>query len=415
MGRKKSALPQHARAGIKWCPQRHCWLIDKKWKGRRLNFSTETDDRDEAEEVLDAKLSLLRKAVRDGERPLYRLYEGAERYLKERQGKATFDNIRRSTLRLIQYTSPHLPYGSLGDTPLQDIHDGLLEPYIEWRRTEGIKTRKWDDEKRTMVTVWRPLKNSTINRDLEALRTILVAAARRWRCSLTGKSWIDAAPLITMLETMPSSGALRPEHSAEAYPLSWAEQDTLFPLLSPRLQAMCLFNVNTGTREQEVCRLRWDWEHDVPELNTTVFVIPRGYVKNGEARLVVLNRIARSIIQQQRELWCGKSDYVFPHPKTLKPFKKLFTSSWKQSWEAAGLPMGPWVTEGVHNLKHTCGRRLRAAGVQPETRKVCLGHRNGDITTHYSAAEVKELIDAFETLCQRREGIVLRPRMYAIK
>jgi integrase len=132
-------------------------------------------------------------------------------------------------------------------------------------------------------------------------------------------------------------------------------------------------------------------------------------VKNGTARLVVLNRISRSIIQKQREQWCGKSEFVFPHPKTLKPYKKMFTTNWKQSWENAGLPMGPWVTEGVHNLKHTCGRRLRAAGVQPETRKVCLGHRNGDITTHYSAAEVKELIDAFETLCERREGIVRSP------
>ena len=36
----------------------------------------------------------------------------------------------------------------------------------------------------------------------------------------------------------------------------------------------------------------------------------------------------------------------------------------------------------VHDLKHTFGRRLRAAGVPVETRKVLLGHRNGDITTH---------------------------------
>ena len=29
-----------------------------------------------------------------------------------------------------------------------------------------------------------------------------------------------------------------------------------------------------------------------------------------------------------------------------------------------------------------------------ETRKVLLGHKNGDITTHYSAAELAELIAA---------------------
>ena len=47
----------------------------------------------------------------------------------------------------------------------------------------------------------------------------------------------------------------------------------------------------------------------------------------------------------------------------------------------------------VHDLKHTFGRRLRAAGVSLETRKVLLGHTNGDITSHYSAPEINELLE----------------------
>jgi len=35
-----------------------------------------------------------------------------------------------------------------------------------------------------------------------------------------------------------------------------------------------------------------------------------------------------------------------------------------------------------------------AAGVSEKTSKVLLGHKNGDITTHYSAAELAELIKA---------------------
>ena len=48
----------------------------------------------------------------------------------------------------------------------------------------------------------------------------------------------------------------------------------------------------------------------------------------------------------------------------------------------------------VHDLKHTFGRRLRAAGVTEEDRKALLGHKNGSITSHYSAAELDQLIDA---------------------
>ena len=38
----------------------------------------------------------------------------------------------------------------------------------------------------------------------------------------------------------------------------------------------------------------------VPELNTEVFIIPSRYVKNGRDRLVVLNQIAASVVDDRR-------------------------------------------------------------------------------------------------------------------
>ena len=58
----------------------------------------------------------------------------------------------------------------------------------------------------------------------------------------------------------------------------------------------------------------------------------------------------------------------------------------------------------VHDLKHTFGRRLRASGVPVETRKVLLGHRNGDITTHYSAPDLEELLEAANRVCEEQSG-----------
>ena len=40
--------------------------------------------------------------------------------------------------------------------------------------------------------------------------------------------------------------------------------------------------------------------------------------------------------------------------------------------------------------------RRRAAGVAHETRRAILGHKSGSITTHYSAPELRELIDTME-------------------
>lgn len=81
---------------------------------------------------------------------------------------------------------------------------------------------------------------------------------------------------------------------------------------------------------------------------------------------------------------------------------------WLASRQAGG-----GFTPGSHSsLKHTFGRRLRAAGVSFEDRQDLLGHLAGRITTHYSAAELSKLMDAANSVvardCQRPELVVIR-------
>ena len=70
-------------------------------------------------------------------------------------------------------------------------------------------------------------------------------------------------------------------------------------------------------------------------------------------------------------------------------------TAWQQARVRAGLPQ-----VRIHDLKHTFGRRLRAAGVSFEDRQDLLGHRSGRITTHYSAAELANLIEAANRVCE---------------
>ena len=72
-----------------------------------------------------------------------------------------------------------------------------------------------------------------------------------------------------------------------------------------------------------------------------------------------------------------------------KRIRKMNSSAWRNGRLKAGLPQ-----VRVHDLKHTFGRRLRAAGVSFEDRQDLLGHRSGRITTHYSAAELGNLLSA---------------------
>ena len=79
--------------------------------------------------------------------------------------------------------------------------------------------------------------------------------------------------------------------------------------------------------------------------------------------------------------------YVFSYAG--RRLRKMNNSGWRRARERAVLQQ-----VRVHDLKHTFGRRLRAAGVSFEDRQDLLGHRSGRITTHYSAAELGNLIDA---------------------
>jgi integrase len=270
-----------------------------------------------------------------------------------------------------------LPF--IGELPLQHIHDGTLAPYISDCLTKGLKKK-------------------TVNNGLEIVRRILNLAARKWRDE-RGLTWMEIPPLLTMQEV---------DDARPPYPLSWEEQKFLVKELPDHLARMALFKVNTGTREQEVCQLRWDWEVKVPELGTSIFLIPSKIVKNKEDRLVVLNQVAKSVIDSQRDKHANR---VFTYRG--RPMSGMYNTAWKRAREGAADAYSREKEEPtswgfahlrVHDLKHTFGRRLRAASVPLETRKVLLGHRNGDITSHYSAPEIGELLAAVNRICEVNPG-----------
>jgi integrase len=115
----------------------------------------------------------------------------------------------------------------------------------------------------------------------------------------------------------------------------------------------------------------------------------------------VLNRVARSVIEQLRH---SASEYVFTFKG--KPVARLYNSAWKRAREKAAdgyeQRSGKPCPEGFRRIRvhdHTFGRRLRAAGVSFEDRQDLLGHTSGRITTHYSGAELGNLIEAAERVC----------------
>jgi len=346
------------------------WHIDKVVRGRRICESTGESDLQKAEEYLARRIEEIRQASVYGVRPKRSWRQAATKHLKE----ATKSSINRDA-QLLKLLDPFI-----GHLPLETVHMGTLQAFIEDR-----KEARW--------------KKRTINYALQVVRHILNLSAGEWMDD-QGLTWLAHAPKIKLF---------REDDKAKPYPISWDEQLRMLNQLPPYLATMALFKVNTGCRDQEVCNLRWEWEVSVPELDTSVFIIPESRVKNREERLVVLNRIASAVVNEMRDV---HPDYVFTYKG--KPLTRMYNRAWRAARVRADLPQ-----LRVHDLKHTFGRRLRSAGVSFEDRQDLLGHCSGRITTHYSQAELEKLVASANKVCggESRKSpalVMLRKRNLAV-
>jgi len=279
--------------------------------------------------------------------------DGAARYL-------TASSALRSAETCAFHVRILLPY--IGTLPLEKIHDGTLEMFVEDRLSEGVSP-------------------TTVNRSLEVVRTVLMRCARVWRDD-DGRPWLEQQPpLITML----------PERRKPPHPLSWEEQDRLMEELPRHLQELVLFAVNSGARDENIVGLRWAWEQQVPEAGRSVFVIPPADYKTGVAHVLILNDAAWSIVQSMR----GR------HPVYVFSFRghrmaRLHNSAWRKARERAGLR-----DVRIHDLRHTYASRLRLAGVAQEDRNALMGHKSASIPEHYASADVGRLIELSNRVLNR--------------
>ena len=350
--------------------------------------STETGDEAEAirirdEVIRDAKAQALaegeqrRLAAMYGIRPPVLFRELATIYLEDQadRGKTSLPD----EAHWIAWMDPYI-----GEIPIAEVYDQSLRTMVEASRAAGNKSR-------------------TVRAKLEVVRHMLRLAARKYRHPISKLTLLAEAPLIT----------LPPMNDKRApYPLTWAEQRLLFQELPSHLANMALYTVNTGCRDEEVTGLQWAWEQrtTIRGAERSVFVLPT--TKNGAPRAVVLNDVAQSVIDAQRGL---HPVYVFVYKAgkgaEYQRVNAVNQSAWRKARVRAAekylqaiksVPPASFRDLHFHDLRHTVGRRLRAAGVVNETRADILGHRNGNMTTHYSQGELTELFDAVQLIA--REG-----------
>jgi len=254
----------------------------------------------------------------------------------------------------------------IGHLNLEQIHDDTLQAFIKARKLQGRK-------------------NKTVNASMAVVRHILNLCARKWRDD-KGRTYLETAPLISMLAL---------DDARKPRPISWAEQRKLLPLLPAHLQRMTLFDLNTGARDDVVCSLRWEWEVYLKELGCSVFIVPSRHVQGRKGlRPLICNRVAQSIIEEQRG---EHPEFVFTYQRGKLHEPHAIETMNNNGWQTARAAVGLQDVR-VHDLRHTVGMRLREAGVREETISDILWHSRGTMTSHYSVAQVRKLLDALNLI-----------------
>ena len=184
---------------------------------------------------------------------------------------------------------------------------GTLQPWIEQRRASGAAI-------------------GTINHGVQVVRRILNLAASEWMDE-QGLTWLRAPAKIKLL---PNGKA--PAVSAQLGGADAALQRAARHILPtwPCSRSIPAAGLLRSAAFGGIGRSRY------PKLGSSVFIVPGSSVKNGEERLVVLNRIAKSVIETRR----GKhATHVFTFDGN--PVNSMLNSAWKKARCRAGLADGP--------------------------------------------------------------------------
>jgi integrase len=198
------------------------------------------------------------------------------------------------------------------------------------------------------------------------------------------------------------------EHSAD---VRWLDQSELHALIAatggthPELyRALFLTAAMTGLRQGELLALRWrdvDWAASRARVRQNYvrgrFGAPKS--KRSTRSVPLADRVAGELERvHQGSQWQHEEDLVFAHPYTGRPLERAqVLRVFKNALKAAALDQ----RHVFHDLRHTFGTRMAAAGVPLRTLQEWMGHRDYKTTAIYAdyapSAHERELVErAFE-------------------
>jgi integrase len=149
---------------------------------------------------------------------------------------------------------------------------------------------------------------------------------------------------------------------------------------NPDLENIIGLLLMTGARKSEALKAEWS---DI-DFERRLWRVPKS--KSGSARHIPLSDGALRLLESLPSR--GQSRYLFPNPKTGKPYQQIF-HSWDTARKRAGIP-----DVRLHDLRHSFASFLINSGRSLYEVQKILGHHSISITERYSHLRYDRLREA---------------------
>jgi integrase len=217
------------------------------------------------------------------------------------------------------------------------------------------------------TTPGRKLSETTVNRDIEALRRILFWAVDE---GIIQHNPLARAPMVR-------------ERRQRRPVMPVGEEVKLLAACSDHLRQIATTALDTGMRRGEL--LGQLWEH--VDFDRKLISVTKSKTAGGEHRLIPLTSRLYQMLSANRK----PSGYLFTYEG--EPLHRIKTG-WAGALRRAGIPHYRF-----HDLRHSFNSRMVEAGVIADVRKELMGHSHGgDVHSLYTHVELPLLQDAIARL-----------------
>lgn len=262
-----------------------------------------------------------------------------------------------------------------------DLLDKRMDEITQWQMT------KWQTQEKK-----RGLKESTINRNLTALRGILTKAVEWDVLPTTPLSKVknlkiisddriryldndEESRLLNALKERQTEGVTGRESANEWRESRGYEQWSEIEGYIDHLEPIVILALNTGMRRGEIFQLVWG----NVDFNKRIVTVSAATAKSSKTRHIPLNDEAFNILSEwKNQVKHSKDNLVFPNPQTGKPLTTIKTS-WKVLMTKAKI-----LEFRFHDCRHTFASKLVMAGIDLNTVRELLGHGDIKMTLRYA-------------------------------